>query len=84
MTKAVRESVSMSSDSAVSEHVVDLVANNLDDLIHQLDGRRVRFLTGEAQIMTSGIEVRRLTMNPIEYNIGVVMRGRPTSWRSTR
>src|SRR2546422_2090771 len=70
--KAVRESVSMSSDSAVSEHVVDLVANNLEDLIHQLDGRHVRLLTGEAQLSLSGAEVRRVTMYPIEAFLAAI------------
>ncbi len=39
--KAVRESVSITADEAVKKNVVDLIAKDLDDLIRQIDGRRI-------------------------------------------
>ncbi len=40
--KAVRESVSITAKDAVKEKVVDLVANDRDELIQKIDGRKVK------------------------------------------
>ncbi|MBW1871964.1 MAG: hypothetical protein JRJ19_07860, partial [Deltaproteobacteria bacterium] len=40
--KAVRESVSITSDEAVKIKVVDLEAENLDDLLELIDGRQIK------------------------------------------
>jgi membrane-bound serine protease (ClpP class) len=40
--KAVRESVSVTADEAVEEHIVDLIAKDLNDLIAQIDGRKIQ------------------------------------------
>lgn len=39
--EAVRESVSITAEAALEIKVIDLIANNLDDLIKQIDGREV-------------------------------------------
>jgi membrane-bound serine protease (ClpP class) len=39
--QAIRESVSVTENEALKEHVIDLVAKNLDDLIRQINGREV-------------------------------------------
>lgn len=39
--KAVRESVSATAEEAQLNNVIDLVADDLDDLIHKIDGRQV-------------------------------------------
>ncbi|MEJ2658227.1 MAG: hypothetical protein P8012_13715 [Desulfobacterales bacterium] len=39
--KAVRESVSVTETEALKTNVVDIVANNLDDLIHRINGRKI-------------------------------------------
>ncbi len=44
--QAVRESVSASVDEAVSQHIVDLKADNLDDLLVQVNGRQVTLADG--------------------------------------
>ena len=44
--KAVRESVSATEQEALELDVIDLVADNLDDLVSQLDGREVTLLGG--------------------------------------
>jgi membrane-bound serine protease (ClpP class) len=40
--KAIRESVSVTDTDALKEHVIDLIAKNVDDLIEQINGRKVK------------------------------------------
>ncbi len=40
--KAVRESVSATETEALEKHVIDLVADNIDDLLQKIDGRSVK------------------------------------------
>lgn len=54
--KAIRESVSATETEALKENIIDLVAKDLDDLIRQLDGRKVKDkgqleLTGAARVV---------------------------------
>jgi membrane-bound serine protease (ClpP class) len=44
--QAVREAVSLSASDALTRHVIDLVATDLDDLLRQLDGRQVKLHDG--------------------------------------
>jgi len=53
--KAVRESVSITADEAVSNNVVDLIAADIDDLLRKIDGREIRFKNGTIIIDTKGI-----------------------------
>ena len=39
--RAVREAVSLSASDALSQHVVDVIAGDIRDLLRQLDGRRI-------------------------------------------
>jgi len=39
--KAVRESVSVTETEALKANVIDIVANNIDDLIRQINGRKI-------------------------------------------
>jgi membrane-bound serine protease (ClpP class) len=40
--RAVRESVSVTAAEALKDHIIDVVAKNLDDLIDQIDGRTIK------------------------------------------
>jgi membrane-bound serine protease (ClpP class) len=60
--RAVRESVSITGTEAVEQGVVDLLAEDLDDLLAQLDGREVVLPQGPVQLHTSGATVRTLDM----------------------
>ena len=40
--KAVRESVSVTNDEALKDNIIDLVANDLDDLITRVNGRTIK------------------------------------------
>jgi membrane-bound serine protease (ClpP class) len=52
--QAVRESASIPAQEALSLHVVDLVANDLDDLIRQLNGRTVHTSARDVTLSLAG------------------------------
>ncbi|GAB3186904.1 NfeD family protein [Hydrogenophaga aquatica] len=51
---AVREAVSLTAPEALRDGVVDVVAVDLDDLLAQIDGRKVRLPAGERVLATKG------------------------------
>jgi membrane-bound serine protease (ClpP class) len=51
--RAVREAVSLSDDEALKQHVVDLVARDVPDLLRQVDGRTVTTSTGSVTLHTA-------------------------------
>ena len=54
--RAIRESVSVTAEEALKINVIDIVAKDMDDLLQQLDGRKVTVSTGEVTIRTSNIK----------------------------
>jgi len=58
--KAVRASVSATEREAVKLKVVDLVADNLQDLLAKVDGRTVKTVRGTAKLETRNAEVKRI------------------------
>ncbi|WP_110602679.1 NfeD family protein [Salinicola lusitanus] len=57
--QAVREAANLGAREALDRNVIDLVATDLDDLLAQLDGRRVTLEDGTRTLSTEGIEVVR-------------------------
>ncbi len=53
--RAVREAVSLSADEALAQHVVDIVARDVPDLLAKLDGRKVITVAGEQVLRTAGV-----------------------------
>ncbi|APA88708.1 nodulation protein NfeD [Paraburkholderia sprentiae WSM5005] len=51
--RAVREAVSLSDQEALAQHVVDLVARDVPDLLRQLDGRTVVTSAGSVTLHTA-------------------------------
>lgn len=49
--KAVRESVSATESEALKDNIIDIVAEDLDDLIRQIDGRKVE---GKGELKIAG------------------------------
>jgi membrane-bound serine protease (ClpP class) len=58
--KAVRESVSISDDEAVKQHVADLVADGVPDLLNKVDGREVRTANGLVVLHTKDALVENI------------------------
>ena len=52
--RAVREAVSLSADEALAQHVIDLTARDVPELLTRLDGRKVATASGERVLATSG------------------------------
>jgi membrane-bound serine protease (ClpP class) len=60
---AVKDSVSISADKALQLKVVDLIANDMPDLLRQLNGR---VIDGKS-LKTAGAEVSEIAMSPSEH-----------------
>jgi membrane-bound serine protease (ClpP class) len=60
MEKAIRQSVSISASEAVKLKVVDLVADNLDELLTKINGRRVPVQGKPWVLKTAGAPVKRI------------------------
>ena len=64
--KAVRESVSISADEALSLKVIDYVAENLNDLFKKMNGRKVKMLDKEITLNTENVTIKYIKMNFID------------------
>src|SRR5260221_8447754 len=53
--RAVREALSLSADEALAQHVVDVVARDVPDLLAKLDGRKITTAAGEKTLATAGV-----------------------------
>jgi membrane-bound serine protease (ClpP class) len=60
--RAVREAVSLSAGEAVEQHVVDLSARDIPELLRQLDGRTLETATGSHRLATANAKV--VTLEP--------------------
>jgi membrane-bound serine protease (ClpP class) len=58
--RAVREAVSLSAEAALQAKVVDIVAENIDDLLKQIHGRKVKLSSGEVTLDTTNLTVTRI------------------------
>ncbi len=60
--KAVRDSESVTATKAVELKVVDLLAEDLPDLLHKIDGMKVELGSGDARVLhTASAEIRPMT-----------------------
>ena len=53
--RAVRQAASLSSSEALKEHVIDVVAKDIPDLLAQIDGRTVRVQGADVKLVTRGL-----------------------------
>jgi membrane-bound serine protease (ClpP class) len=58
--QAVRGAVSLSAQDALAQHVVEMVARDVPDLLMQLNGRKVRIFEHELTLDTQGLSVHRV------------------------
>ncbi len=61
--KAVRESASLPQAEALRQKVVDLAANDLDDLLAYLDGRAVHTASGDVVLRLAGARIAPVEMD---------------------
>jgi len=57
---AVRGAASLSADDALAQHVIEIIAPDVPDLLRQLDGRKAQIAEHEVVLHTAGIAVRRI------------------------
>jgi membrane-bound serine protease (ClpP class) len=57
---AVRGAASLSADDALGQHVIEIVAKDVPDLLQQLQGRTVRAADHERVLDTQGLAVQRI------------------------
>ncbi|OGN91393.1 MAG: serine protease [Chloroflexi bacterium RBG_13_50_10] len=70
---AVSESKSFTASEALAARLIDLQADDLESLIHQINGREVTLASGQTvTIDTSGYVLGRNEMNPIERFLHVI------------
>ena len=66
LEETVLNAVAYTSEEAVDLNVVDFVADNLEDLLNELDGRVAETPFGPVTLSTEGLDVRRLEMTLVE------------------
>jgi len=70
--RAVRENLSVTAREALEQNVIDLIAEDLDDLLRQLDGREVPTSSGPVVLRTEGAPVERRPMNVVERFMHII------------
>lgn len=70
--KAVREAVSVTSREALDLKVIDLVADDLDDLLKQIDGKKVKVASGEKTISSRNLVLETHEPNLLEKILGFI------------
>jgi membrane-bound serine protease (ClpP class) len=67
LEETVREAASFTAKEAVELNVVDFIADDLDDLLAQLHGRKVQTAAGPRTMDTLNLSQRRLNKNLLEH-----------------
>ncbi|MFZ5448129.1 MAG: NfeD family protein [Thermodesulfobacteriota bacterium] len=60
MEKAIRQSVSITAHEALKLKVVDVIADNLEDLLTKINGRKVEVAGRQITLHTTGVPVREI------------------------
>jgi membrane-bound serine protease (ClpP class) len=60
--QAVRGAASLTATAALQQHVIDVVATDLPDLLTRVDGREVHLVSGNVKLATRGLSV--VSMKP--------------------
>ena len=58
--KAVREAASLPAGDALKMNVIDIVANNMADLLQQINGQKVKVMGEEKILKTSGLTLKEI------------------------
>ena len=70
--RAVREAVSLDAPEAANQHVIDLIATDIPDLIKQVDGRALRTSVGMVTLHTAGAQTVTLEPDWRNHFLGVI------------
>ena len=68
----VRSAASYSAQEALADNVVDLIAENVDELLSKLDGLSVHTSLGTVVLETNGLEIRSFEKSILEHFLEVI------------
>ena len=68
----VRSAASYSAQEALADNVVDLIAENVDELLSKLDGLSVHTSLGTVVLETNGLEIRSFKKSILEHFLEVI------------
>lgn len=57
--RAVREGASLSAERALEQKVIELLADDVEDLLKKIDGRKVTTTTGEITLKSAGLTIEK-------------------------
>ncbi len=69
---AVREAANVTASEALKLNVIDVVAEDLDDLLAQIDGKTVRVASGEKTLQTKDLKLTRVAPTLVERILGFI------------
>lgn len=64
---AVKNSVAATAQEALDQKVIDLMANDVNDLLNKIDGKTARTAAGEFTLQTQRVGIVNIDMNLAEY-----------------
>ena len=70
--EAVRKAVSISASEALKLGVIDLIADDVPDLLQQLDGRKVKIGKTEEPLATKGLTVRHVEPDTLTDILSII------------
>ena len=70
LEQTVLKATSYSASEALEDDIIDIVAADMQDLLAQLDGRRVELADGEVVLDTEGLELLDIDRTPVERFLG--------------
>lgn len=68
----VLRATSYSASEALGKGIIDLIARDLDDLLSHLNGKTIEMDRGDYVLETEGLDVRKISRNPIERFLGLI------------
>ncbi|MEO1136630.1 MAG: NfeD family protein [Pseudomonadota bacterium] len=69
---AVRDAVSITANRALELGVIDIVADDIDDLLAQMNGQTVIVASGEKTLNTEDLRLERVEASPIEQILNFI------------
>ncbi len=69
---AVRKSLSITATEALKLHVIDLIADNLQDLLNKIDGREVETAAGKVILHTKDAEIINVEMTFVQKLLSIL------------
>lgn len=70
--EAVRNSLSITESEAKEKNVIDLIANSDDDLLNQIDGKKIELSSGVVTLNTKVAKIESYNMNRIQKFLSII------------